>query len=295
MVQCQAAPQTRLPNRQHVLVIVAYVKTIIRLSFLPLTLSLGYDVSEELTRIFKAANGGCTDKARSAVRLGFHDAGTYDGIAGGADGSILMSYGEESRLENRGLLDIRTTLRAVQAKFGVGYADLVQYAHNHAAVTCPQGPRIRTFVGRLDAQAAGPENRLPDTRDSPEKIIDLFRAKGFSAADVVALVGAHTIAKQRFVDTSKAGSSSDHTPGRWDVASYNDTVTNPARTDIFLLPSDVALSRYWETESAWYGFIGNQDRWNGAYARSWVKMSLLGVKNSHNLVECTRTLPEETY
>jgi hypothetical protein len=159
----------------------------------------GYDVSAELTKLFVQADGQCNDNARAAVRFGFHDAGSWDKSSayGGADGSLLMDFGEETRGENNGLQGIRQVLKGVQSKYKVGYADLVQYAHNHATISCPKGPRIRTFVGRKDATQAAPTGLLPDVHDSADNLIALFQAKGFSAHDLAALVGAHATAAVR--------------------------------------------------------------------------------------------------
>lgn len=259
-----------------------------------LTHTSGYDVSTELTQLFKTPEGQCNEYARGAVRLGFHDAGTYDRNAnnGGADGSFLMDFGEHLRRENNGLQRTREVLREVQAKFNVGYADLAQYAHNHATVTCPLGPRIRTFVGRKDATQAAPTDRLPNTNDSPENLIKLFQDKGFTSADLVALVGAHTAAKQRFVNQARTPQL-DRSPGVWDVDFYNETLENPPPQDIFILPSDRKLAEHPQTLNTWNGFVDNQFGWNAAYSRAWVKMSLLGVENVGSLVDCTVTLPDE--
>lgn len=92
--------------------------------------------------------------ARAAVRLGFHDAGTWsEGLAdagsdfGGADGSFIL-FNEVTRSENRGLEGIDAYARKLLRKYPVGVADLIQYMAIHATVTCPLGPRIRMFVGR---------------------------------------------------------------------------------------------------------------------------------------------------
>ncbi|KAH7110110.1 ligninase LG6 precursor [Dendryphion nanum] len=259
------------------------------------TCCIWYDVSAELTRLFKTTNGECNEFARGAVRLGFHDAGTWDPVAddGGADGSFLMDFGEHERRENNGLQSIRKVLRDLQARFSVGFADLAQYAHNHATVSCPRGPRIRTFVGRTDATKAAPVGRLPDTHDAPENLIKMFEEKGFTARDLVALLGAHTAATQRFVDQSRTGQL-DRTPGVWDVDFYNETLANPAPRDYFVLPSDKALSAHPQTSNAWNGFVDKQLAWNAAYSRAYIRMSLLGVKNVSSLVDCTVTLPKET-
>lgn len=105
--------------------------------------------------MFSGSQKRCNDAARAAIRLGFHDAGTWSKALaangqdfGGADGSILKNFGEAARAENNGLQEIIGKLQDVQRQFNVGFADLVQYAAIHAVIMCPLGPRLRTFVGR---------------------------------------------------------------------------------------------------------------------------------------------------
>lgn len=251
-------------------------------------------MSKELTNLFIQPDGQCNDNARAAVRFGFHDAGSWNKNSpnGGADGSLLMDFGEENRPENNGLQSIRQVLKGVQSKYKVGYADLVQYAHNHATTSCPKGPRIRTFVGRKDATQAAPTGLLPDVRDSADNLIALFEAKGFSAHDLAALVGAHATAKQRFVDTTQANKPLDTTPGVWDVEFYNDTLQTQPNDKIFVLPSDKVLSVHPKINDEWKSFVGNQQHWNEDYAKAYLKMSLTGVTNLKDLKDCTKTLPE---
>lgn len=258
-----------------------------------------WDVSAELTSKFKERDGTCNDNARAAIRMGFHDAGAWDKYStnGGADGSILMNFGEIDRPENNGLQSIRTLLRGVQSKYKVGYADLAQYAHNHASISCPKGPRVRTFIGRKDATKAAPPGLLPDVHDSADKIIALFQNKGISAHDLAALLGAHATARQRFVDTRPVAVNKplDTTIGVWDVEFYNDTLNNAAGSSasqkVFVLPSDKVLSQHPKISDEWKSFVGEQEHWNEDYAKAYVRLSLLGVNNVASLVDCTRTLP----
>ncbi|KAJ4350990.1 hypothetical protein N0V95_004224 [Ascochyta clinopodiicola] len=227
------------------------------------------------------------------IRFGFHDAGAWDKSSpnGGADGSLLMDFGEETRPENNGLQSIRQVLKGVQSKYRVGYADLVQYAHNHATISCPKGPRVRTLVGRKDATKAAPNGLLPDVHDTADNLIALFQAKGFSAHDLAALVGAHAAAKQRFVDPSQANKPLDTTPGVWDVEFYNDTLQSSPSNKIFVLPSDKVLSVHPKINDEWKAFVGNQPHWNEDYAKAFFRMSLNGVTNLKDLKDCTKTLP----
>lgn len=114
-----------------------------------------YFISEELTVAFEESDGTCNDMARAAVRLGFHDAGTWSqSLAaagqdfGGADGSLAL-FNEDTRPENGGLTPITNIARDLYAKYHVGMGDLIQYMAIHATVTCPLGPRLRAYVGRI--------------------------------------------------------------------------------------------------------------------------------------------------
>ncbi|GAP86723.2 putative ligninase H2 precursor [Rosellinia necatrix] len=244
---------------------------------------------------FADANG-CTDLARGAVRLGFHDAGAWDTSSayGGADGSILLTT-ELDRRENLGLQSIGARTRTYYATyhpFGAGMADIIQLGALVGTVACPGGPRIRAFAGRPDNARAAPTGKLPvPSMDGPE-LVSLFAAKTFTASDLVALVGAHTSARQRFVDPARAGAPLDPDPQIWDAGFYRDVQTGDNKT-FFILHSDKALSTYAQTKLQWAAFAGalGQPLWNPAYAQAYFRMSLLGVNNLNNLTEITRVLP----
>lgn len=98
-------------------------------------------VSMQLTNLFRGQSGRCNKYARAAIRLGFHDAGTWEeGLDhGGADGSIILAKEEMSRPDNKGLQDIVRALgnlhRQTFKQHGVGMADLIQFAAKHAVVS----------------------------------------------------------------------------------------------------------------------------------------------------------------
>jgi catalase (peroxidase I) len=64
-------------------------------------------IADDMKQRFTGKSGRCNKLARGAVRLGFHDAGTWQkGLDyGGADGSILLTD-EINRPENSGLAEI---------------------------------------------------------------------------------------------------------------------------------------------------------------------------------------------
>ncbi|KAF9880428.1 ligninase h2 precursor [Colletotrichum karsti] len=258
-------------------------------------------IANDLQGVFRGKSGRCTDFARAAVRLGFHDAGgwsKFTGDLGGADGSIILSPDESSRIENHGLEEIIAQTKVWfnnYKQFGIGMADLIQFSANVATVVCPLGPRVRTYVGRKDSAQACPENLLPPVTGSADFLIELFENKTIKPHGLTALIGAHTTSQQRFVDPERAGDPQDSTPGVWDVKFYAETLGNaPAR--VFKFASDVVLSRDPRISTEFKAFAGQggQAHWNEDYSREYIRLSLLGVNNINDLTECTKALPPRT-
>jgi hypothetical protein len=81
-------------------------------------------VSAELTNMF-LADGQCNDDARAAIRLNFHECGSWEtklGATGGCDGSIILAKGELDRPENKGLADIAGKVQSLANTYGTGVA-----------------------------------------------------------------------------------------------------------------------------------------------------------------------------
>ncbi|KAH9999716.1 peroxidase [Xylariaceae sp. FL0662B] len=252
-------------------------------------------IIRDLSSTFTDSNG-CTDLAAGAIRQGFHDAATWDknSAYGGADGSLLLSD-EMTRSENRGLENISAQTNTwfdEYKQYGISMADLIQTAAIVATVSCPGGPRIRAFIGRKDDSRAGPTGKLPLPAQDAQFLIDLFAAKTFTASDLIALIGAHTVSKQRFVDPARAGASQDTTPALWDTRFYSETIAGDNKT-IFIFHSDKSLSNY-PTTKAQFGLFagqGGQALWSPFYAQAYFRMSMLGVNNLNNLTEITTLIP----
>ncbi|KAF8458628.1 heme peroxidase [Terfezia claveryi] len=256
-------------------------------------------VSNWLTTQFTAPDGQCNDYARASIRMGFHDAGTWaKSMAaqgqdfGGADGSIVLSKAEIKRPENKGLEEIVRKARDWAIIFGVGVADLVQFMAIHAVVTCPLGPRIRVFVGRMDSSRACPDGLLPGVTQPPDDLIALFEDKTIGPHDLAALLGAHSTSRQFFFNESHSGEPQDDTPGVWDVKFYGQTLQD-GPDGVFKFQSDIALGNHPRVHDEWMSFAGpgGQDHWNEDYAIAYTRLSMLGVNNINSLTECTRVLP----
>ncbi|GKT65638.1 ligninase H2 precursor [Colletotrichum tofieldiae] len=255
-------------------------------------------IADDLQTTFRGESGRCTDFARAAIRLGFHDAGGWSkgtGQLGGADGSIILAPEEIKRDENRGLEEIVEQTKTWFSKYqqyGISMADLIQFSANVATVVCPMGPRVRTFVGRKDSSVPAPHDLLPAVTGSADYLIDLFGNKTISSYGLISLIGAHTTSQQRYVDPQRAGDPQDSTPGVWDVKFYSETIGNaPAR--VFKFASDIVLSKDSRTSAQFKAFAGpgGQSAWNEGYAREYIRLSLLGVYNINDLAECTKALP----
>ncbi|OLN85654.1 Ligninase LG5-like protein 2 [Colletotrichum chlorophyti] len=261
-------------------------------------------VADDMYQFMSGKSGRCTGLARAAVRLGFHDAGTWSKATasqgGGADGSILLAPGEIDRFENRGLQEVAAKFIELHGKYkswgwNIGMGDFIQMGANVATVVCPLGPRIKTYVGRKDSFNPAPGGLLPSPFQPADQLIQLFRDKTIGPHGLVALLGAHTTSQQNFVDPSRAGDPQDSTPGVWDVLYYKETLNPNSPPRVFKFPSDIAIAQHPETSKEFKDFAGpgGQNHWNEDYAREYIRLSLLGVDNINRLTECTKVLPPE--
>jgi hypothetical protein len=232
-------------------------------------------ISADMEAMFRGESGRCTELARQAVRIGFHDAGTWSKSSGGggADGSIILA-GEMARSDNIGMADIVAKHQELYTKYhdqmgfaSVTYADLIQVGAKVATVVCPLGPRIKTYVGRKDSNQPNPEGKLPGAFDDAESLIALFNDKTITPRGLVALLGAHTTSQQVAVNVSRSGDPQDSTPGVWDMLYYRETLgTVEAPDRVFRFQSDLNLASHPETKPVFQEFAkpGNhaQHDWN---------------------------------
>lgn len=235
--------------------------------------SVWSDVSKELQTSFT----GCGRDAHGAIRAPFHDC-----INNGCDGSLILTD-ECSRAENGGLSDICGKLKAWSTKYSVSAADMIQFAAATAIAVCPLGPTVKALVGRKDSSNAAPVGSVPSSRDSVDKILSAFSAKGFSADDVVALLGTHSVAVQVNDDPSQAGKSLDSTPSVYDTKFYTETKDGIAP---YSLQSDKLMSNDTQTAKTWSDFGDNKDSWASKFIDAWNRFAVIG-NDLDSLADCS--------
>ncbi|KAJ7061675.1 heme peroxidase [Mycena amicta] len=243
--------------------------------------------------------GRCGDSARASIRLAFHDAGTFSqalqasGLPNGAaDGSLLTDPDEVQRADNNGLQNIVGLLKPLPAQFNVSAGDVLHLAGVLGVLACPGGPVINTYIGRPAPQNVAPQGLLPNPNSPVPVLTARFADMGFSIRELMALIGAHTTGKQRFVNTLVAPSTFDSTPEIWDVRFYSETAnTTLTPPGTFKLNSDINFAHNATTQKDYNRFVGNQNNWAQEYAAAHEKMSLLGL-NRNTLTDCTEILPQ---
>jgi hypothetical protein len=164
----------------------------------------------------------------------------------------------------------------------------LSFSPAHAVASCPGGPVTQTFVGRKDATAAAPPGQLPPADAPGDEALAKFKAQGFTAEDLGALIGAHTTSRQFVTDPSKAGASQDSTPGIWDILYYTQTILKKAP---FTFQADANLAVQAEVGPVMQRFTRDVIGWNRSFAAAMAKLEMLGSTNKAAMVDCTSALP----
>lgn len=111
-------------------------------------------------------------------------------------------------------------------------------------------------IGRVDSSTANPTGQMPGGNDAANTIISDFEAKGFTTTELIALVGAHSAAK------NLGGTALDSTVDDLDTNFYTETVDGSAPAS---LQSDINLSNSSTTSSDWTTFGGSLSDWQAAF------------------------------
>jgi len=257
-------------------------------------------------------DGKCNDQAREALRLTFHDAvgrsrileasGSFGG--GGADGSIIQFADTElANPANDGLEDIVLALRDVTDNHNVSYGDIIQFTGAVGLSNCPGSPRLTFHAGRPDAVAPSPPGLVPSPTDSADVLLARMSDAGFTIEETVALLGAHSVARQKTIDPSVPNVPLDSTPEVFDTKFYSEMLLNgtcypgegrstaevksPLK-NVMRLTSDAAIAQHPSTAGTWRSFAGNHDVMRAAFRGA---MQKLANQGHVNLVDCSFVIP----
>ncbi|KAK1974853.1 peroxidase [Colletotrichum cereale] len=223
----------------------------------------------------KGSFAGCPSEARQAMRAAFHDC-----FPGSCDGSLILANECFEREENTQMQPICDILSQKAVAYNVSTADMIQAAAAFGVAACG-GPKIYFLVGRKDSSIPSAEGVLPTQDSDAATQINAFKKKGFSATDLVALVGAHSAGQ------SLQELSFDSTPDKLDsTVFYPQTLEETTPTS---LGSDVALGSARETKNTWKGFGASQTRWNSAFKLAMGKMSIMG-NDLGKLTDCSKLI-----
>ncbi|OWM90127.1 hypothetical protein CDL15_Pgr006448 [Punica granatum] len=236
------------------------------------------------------------------VRLGWHDAGTYNKNIeewpkrGGANGSLRFEI-ELKHAANAGLVNALKLLQPIKDRYsGVTYADLFQLA-SATAVEESGGPKIPMKYGRVDV--SGPEEcpeegRLPDAGPpSPANHLrDVFYRMGLNDQEIVALSGAHTLGRSRPERSGWGKPETKYTkdgPGApggqsWTVQwlkfdnFYFKDIKAKRDEDLLVLPTDAVLFEDPSFKVYAEKYAVDQEAFFKDYAEAHAKLSNLGAK-----------------
>jgi len=243
------------------------------------------------------------------VRLGWHDAGTYDkelGLenwprCGGANGSMRFKP-EQSHSANAGLANAVLLLEDIKKQFPqVSHADLYQLA-SAVAVEVAGGPTIPLKFGRVDAAEKDDcvvDGKLPSGdpesthKQSPaDHLRKVFYRMGLNDQEIVVLSGAHTLGRV-YPDRSGFGKAStkytENGPGtkggsswtpewlKFDNSYFKEV---KARTDpeLVVLSTDGVLFQDEKFRAYAEKYAEDQDLFFKDYVLAHKKLSELGAK-----------------
>ncbi|CAN4083456.1 unnamed protein product [Withania somnifera] len=209
------------------------------------------------------------------LRLAWHDAGTYDAKTrtGGPDGSIRNEV-EYKHAANSGLkiaIDLCEEIKARHPK--ITYADLYQLA-GVVAVEVTGGPTIDFVPGRKDSSSSPDEGRLPDAKQGPKHLRDVFYRMGLSDKDVVALSGGHTLGRAH---PERSGFEGPWTkePLKFDNSYFLELLKEDSE-DLLKLPTDKALVEDPQFHHYVELYAKDEEAFFRDYAESHKKLSELG-------------------
>lgn len=260
--------------------------------------------------------------AAATIRLFFHDC-----FVNGCDASMLISSTAFKKSERDAdvnvtvagdAFDLITRLKTaleLECPGVVSCADILAVSARDLVVMTG-GPIYEVLLGRKDTKESDPslvDKSLPKALSPINDLLSLFSSKGFSAEEMVALVGAHTIgfshckefANRIFnfsktseidpaynpvfaqglrklchnytIDPAMSAFNDVYTPGKFDNMYYKNL-----QKGLGLLSSDQAMATDNRTKPFVDRFAANETAFFDMFARSMQKLSLYKVKENND-------------
>ncbi|KAJ6479172.1 heme peroxidase [Mycena vulgaris] len=122
-------------------------------------------------------------------------------------------------------------------------------------LACPGGPVIKTYMGRPEPWNAAPVGLLLNPFSPVPDQTARFADMGFTVREFMALLGAHTTAKQRQLDPTQFGFALDSTVDLWDVRVYFEALNSTIPPGVFSFPPYAAFATDPTTAKDWARFV----------------------------------------
>ncbi|KAL6959913.1 L-ascorbate peroxidase 3 [Sarracenia purpurea var. burkii] len=154
----------------------------------------------------------------------------------------------------------------------ITYADLYQLA-GVVAVEITGGPIIDFVPGRKDSIDSPEEGRLPDAKQGPSHLREVFHRMGLSDKDIVALSGGHTLGRAH---PERSGFEGPWTkdPLKFDNSYFMELLKEESK--LLKLPTDKALVEDPKFRHYVEVYAKDEDAFFTDYAASHKKLSELG-------------------
>ncbi|GAQ78691.1 ascorbate peroxidase [Klebsormidium nitens] len=191
----------------------------------------------------------CNKNAGNMLRLAFH-------------GQSVLKF-------NFGIVEAaREDINRLSGLPSISYADVIQLGGAFAVETCG-GPSIPLTLGRVDASGPDIVSNLPGIARNTSLLQDYFNASGYDTAELVAMMGGHTLGISRgFQPLGRL----DPTPEVFDNAYFQMLLQGGGSFGV-----DQCLMDDQKFASIVATYAENQSQFFEDFVSAYVKMSLLGI------------------
>lgn len=227
-------------------------------------------LQEKITLSLKELIG--KTKAPGYLRLAWHDAIMFSASTGkgGADGSIRFEDNIK-RESNKSLEGYLKSLEIIKEKYPeVSWADIIAFA-GAVAVEVTNGPHIPMKMGRRDKEFEASLSDPPEENLSPAELLQYFTRSGFTAREMIALTGGHTLGK------------ANNKPFTADLFEFNNsfykTLLEKENHPMFgFLKTDKGLLSSEETKTIVAEYAQDQEAFFRDFIKAYQKLTSLGQK-----------------